>query len=273
MVKWPDGKRIAVLLAFDLDAETMWLNRGDGNRDHLQNLSRGSYGPRQGVPRILEMLDRHQVEATFFVPGYIAELYPETTKEIARRGHEIAFHGYYHEDDPTTPYEEEKERMERCNKLFEDMVGQTLRGHRAPEGIMYDYSLKLFLEQGYIHSSNWRHSDGPFIHELDGKKVPLVELPKDSIFDDTAYDFFTDSAPERYELKSAREMREIWQDEFDALAQEGRMMNFVMHPQHMGRASRIAMLSDFIGYMKANGAWFATNVECAEYVLKQEGML
>ena len=89
--------------------------------------------------------------------------------------------------------------------------------------MIHDYSLGLFAERGYIASSNWRDSDGPFIHELEGKKIPLVELPKDSIFDDTAYDFYTDSAPERYELKSPGEMLEIWKEEFDSLAAEGRM--------------------------------------------------
>ena len=47
MMTWPDNKRIAVMMAFDLDAETMWTTRGDGNHDHITNLSRGAYGPKQ----------------------------------------------------------------------------------------------------------------------------------------------------------------------------------------------------------------------------------
>jgi hypothetical protein len=94
-----------------------------------------------------------------------------------------------------------------------------------------------------------------------------VELPKDSIFDDTAYDFYTDSAPERYELKSPGEMFEIWKDEFDSLAVENRMINFVLHPQFVGRVSRVNMLSDLIGYMLSNGAWIDTNRDVAQYVL------
>ena len=156
MTQWPDNKRIAVMLAFDIDAETMWTTRGDGNEDHITNLSRGTYGPKQGIPRILDMLDVHQVKATFFIPGVIAE--------------------------------------------------------------KYDYSLELFLEHGYIYSSNWRDSDGPFLHQIDGKTVPLVELPKDSIFDDTAYDFYTDSAHERYELKTPDAKYEISKEQIDSLA-------------------------------------------------------
>ena len=271
MMTWPDNKRIAVMMAFDLDAETMWTTRG--NHDHITNLSRGAYGPKQGVPRILDMLDVYGVKATFFIPGVIAEHYPLVVKEISRRGHEIGFHGYLHEESTATSYEEEDATMTRCETIIKDLTGQSMAGHRGPGGVIHDYSLRLFLEHCYLYSSNWRDSDGPFIHTIDGRQVPLVELPKDSIFDDTAYDFYTDSAPERYELKSPREMLEIWKDEFDSLAAEGRMINFVLHPQFIGRASRVNMLSELIGYMLSHGAWIDTNRAVAEYVLENRYLL
>lgn len=269
MMNWPDKKRIAVMMAFDLDAETMWTTHGDGSTAHMTNLSRGAYGPKQGVPRILDMLDSHQVKATFFIPGVVAEHYPEVVKEIARRGHDIGFHGYLHEESTKTTYEQEDATMRHSEKIIYDLTGQKIAGHRAPGGVIHDYSLRLFLEHGYIYSSNWRDSDGPFLHQIDGKTVPLVELPKDSIFDDTAYDFYTDAAPERYGLKSPDEMFEIWKDEFDSLAVEGRMINFVLHPQFVGRASRVQMLSRLIGYMKSHGAWIDTNRAVASWVLKE----
>ena len=271
MMNWPDNKRIAVMMAFDLDAETMWTTHGDGSTAHMTNLSRGAYGPKQGVPRILDMLDSHQVKATFFIPGVVAEHYPEVVREIARRGHDIGFHGYLHEESTKTTYEQEDAPMHRREKISYDLTGQKIAGHRAPGGVIHDYSLRLFLEHDYIYSSNWRDSDGPFLHQIDGKTVPLVELPKDSIFDDTAYDFYTDAAPERYGLKSPDEMFEIWKEEFDSLAAEGRMINFVLHPQFVGRASRVQMLSRLIGYMKSHGAWLDTNRAVASWVLKENG--
>ena len=271
MMNWPDNKRIAVMMAFDLDAETMWTTHGDGSTAHMTNLSRGAYGPKQGVPRILDMLDSHQVKATFFIPGVVAEHYPEVVSEIARRGHDIGFHGYLHEESTKTTYEQEDATMHRSEKIIYDLTGQKIAGHRAPGGVIHDYCLRLFLELGYIYSSNWRDSDGPFLHQIDGKTVPLVELPKDSIFDDTAYDFYTDAAPERYGLKSPDEMFEIWKEEFDSLAVEGRMINFVLHPQFVGRASRVQMLSRLIGYMKSHGAWLDTNRAVASWVLKENG--
>ena len=272
-IQWPMEKQIAVMLAFDLDAETMWTTRGDGNAEHISNLSRGVYGPKQGVPRILNMLDTHAVKATFFIPGIVAEQYPRVVQQIAQRGHEIGFHGYLHEESPDTTREEEKATMQRCERLMAELTGCRMVGHRGPGGIVHDYSLALLLEQGYIYSSNWRNVDGPFLHRIDGEVVPLVELPKDSMFDDTAFDFFTDSEPERYELKSVQEMLEIWKEEFDALRAEGSMINFVLHPQFMGRVSRVDMLSDLIGYMKSNGAWIETNENVARYLLQAEKLL
>ncbi len=271
MMNWPNNKRIAVMLAFDLDAETMWTTHGDGSTAHMTNLSRGAYGPKQGVPRILDMLDCHQVKATFFIPGVVAEHYPEVVKEIARRGHDIGFHGYLHEESTKTTYEQENATMHRSEKIIYNLTGQKMVGHRAPGGVIHEYSLRLFLEHGYIYSSNWRDNDGPFLHQIDGKTIPLVELPKDSIFDDTAYDFFTDAAPERYGLKSPDEMFEIWKEEFDSLSLEGRMINFVLHPQFIGRASRVQMLSRLIGYMKSHNAWLDTNRAVASWILQENG--
>lgn len=135
MMTWPDNKRIAVMMAFDLDAETMWTTRGDGNHDHITNLSRGAYGPKQGVPRILDMLDVYGVKATFFIPGVIAEHYPLVVKEISRRGHEIGFHGYLHEESTATSYEEEDATMTRCETIIKDLTGQSMAGHRGPGGV------------------------------------------------------------------------------------------------------------------------------------------
>ncbi|OUN16356.1 polysaccharide deacetylase [Gemmiger sp. An87] len=260
------------MLGFDLDAETMWTTRGDGNADHITNLSRGAYGPVQGVPRLLAMLDDFGLKATFFVPGVVADQYPQVVKEIAARGHEIGFHGYYHEEFSTTTRAQEQATMERCEALIRDLTGQQMVSHRAPGGVIHDYTVDLLVERGYIASSNWRDSDGPFLHSVNGRPVPLVEVPKDSIFDDTAYDFYTDSAPERYELKSPAQMLEIWKEEFDFLADEGRMINFVLHPQFIGRASRVQMLRTLIGYMISRGAWIDTNAAVARHVLEQQGL-
>ena len=269
-MKWPDGKRIAIMVAFDIDGELLWLQRNHENEKHLTNLSRGRYATRQAVPRLLRMLEQEKIQATFFTPAWIAERYPDVIREIDRQGHEISYHGWMHESYDT--YEKEKALIEKCDSIFQKLLRKTPVGHRAPNGNVYEFNLPLWLEHGFIYSSNWRNSDGPFIHALNHQPIPIVELPKDSVFDDTAYDLYTECHPLRPNLRSGREMCEVWKNEFDALAEEGRMINLVMHPQFIGRPGNVRALRDLLHYMRDHGAWFATNEQAARYVLKQEGM-
>ncbi len=270
---WPDNKKIAIMMAFDLDAETLWLVRNKENWGNMVSLSRGAYGPKQGVPRILDMLDAHCVKATFFVPGWVAEKHEDTVREISRRGHEIAYHGYLHEEEPGISYEQENETMEKCEKIIERITGKKPVGHRAPGGLVHPFTIDMLYKRGYIYSSNWRDRDSAFFHELNGKKIPVVEFPKDSIYDDSAYFLVTNNPPIREGLQSASTMIEIWKDEFDGLAAEGdKIMSFVIHPQISGRVSRVNAISEFIGYMKSKGAWFRRSDEVASYLIDQSGL-
>lgn len=266
---WPNHKRMALLLSFDIDAETLWLTRNEINQHHLANLSRGQYAIKQGIPRLLKMLEEERLQATFFTTAYTAEIHPEVIKYISLCGHEISYHGYLHEVYDT--YEKENLLMEKAEKIFHNLIGKRPCGVRTPDGYVYDFHLKLWLDRGYIYSSNWRNNDGPFLHKLDGKIIPIVELPKDGIVDDTSYDMYTIQAPEHHYLRSGREMTEIWMEEFDGLADEGRMINFVMHPQFIGRPGYVRALRDFIRYAKDNGAWICTDEEAARWVLAQNG--
>lgn len=266
---WPNRKRIALCLSFDIDAETLWLTRNDINARHLVHLSRGLYATKQALPRILKMLDEEQLKATFFTTAYTADIHPEIIKYIAEQGHEIGYHGYMHEVKDT--YDEENALMDKVDNIIRNLTGKRSVGVRMPDGIIHDFHKQLWLDRGIIYSSNWRNNDGPFLLEIDGKEIPIVELPKDGIVDDTSYNMYTLQHPEHYYLRSGREMVQIWKDELDGLADEGRMLNFVMHPQFIGRPGYLRALRDFIHYAKENGAWIATDEQVAKHVLAQCG--
>lgn len=266
---WPDRKRIALCLSFDIDAETLWLTRNDINAKHLVHLSRGLYATKQALPRILNMLDEEHLKATFFTTAYTAEIHPYIIKYIADQGHEIGYHGYMHEVKDT--YAEENALMDKVDSIIRKLTGKRSVGVRMPDGIIHDFHKQLWLDRGIIYSSNWRNNDGPFLLKIDGKEIPIVELPKDGIVDDTSYNMYTLQHPEHYYLRSGREMVQIWKDELDGLADEGRMLNFVMHPQFIGRPGYVRALRDFIHYAKENGAWIATDEQVAKHVLTQSG--
>jgi len=103
---WPGGARVAVTLSFDFDNETLQLRNGDTSPSRL---STGEYGSRAALPRVLALLERYDIPATFFIPGVSAKLYPDDVKRIAEAGHELGIHGWIHEW--TASLERDDERM------------------------------------------------------------------------------------------------------------------------------------------------------------------
>src|SRR5712692_3766499 len=91
---WPNGAQVAVALSFDVDQETSSLRDG---KTSPALLAQGEYGSRAGLPRILKMLDRHAIPASFYIPGVSALLHPEDVRAIAAAGHEVGLHGWIHE--------------------------------------------------------------------------------------------------------------------------------------------------------------------------------
>ncbi|MFB6453409.1 polysaccharide deacetylase family protein [Bradyrhizobium tunisiense] len=108
---WPAGARVAVALSFDSDHETGELcEAGTSPRE----LSQGEYGSRVGIPRILDLLGRHGVKASFFVPAVSALLHPEEQRRIVAQGHEIGMHGWIHERNSQLTARDERELQRRA---------------------------------------------------------------------------------------------------------------------------------------------------------------
>src|SRR5215211_2406868 len=93
---WPNGAKVAVGLSFDVDNATATLSTGTID---YEIISRGEYGAIDGLPRILRLLDRQQIPASFFIPAVSAILHPKVITDIqgAKQQHEIGVHGWIHE--------------------------------------------------------------------------------------------------------------------------------------------------------------------------------
>ena len=143
-------------------------------------------------------------------------------------------------------------------------------GHRGPESIIHPFTPELLAQRGYLYSSSMKDCDWAYLWEKDGQVLPLVELPCDITMDDFTYFYFTFSDPAVRSMYTNREVFGNWKDEFDGLVEEGNKIFILkLHPQMIGRASRIAALGNFIAYMKRHGAWITTCEEAARYVLAQ----
>src|ERR1700724_3774080 len=130
---WPGDARVAVCLSFDVDNESYLLARGETSPT---TLSAADFGAETGLPRILRLLDRYRIPASFFIPAVSAILHPEMIPAILKSGrHEIGVHGWIHESLPALADAAEEERL--LNQAIEYLTkaaGKGPVGYRAPGG-------------------------------------------------------------------------------------------------------------------------------------------
>lgn len=262
-VTWPNGARIAVMLTFDFDAETLWLSRDPDNARRPGILSQGLYGAKVGVPKILETLKEEELKATFFVPGWTAEHHPQRTEMIVAEGHEIGHHSYSHSwIDPDFP-DKEVEEMEKGLDALKRVVGVVPKGYRSPAGETSDNLIRLLHKHGFLYDSSLLDDVVPYRMTLPGGGKGPVELPWHWSTDDAPYALFSVKSPRPIFTNS--HIKEVFQDEFREIYRWGGLYNLVMHPQVSGRPSRIALLRDMIAFIKSfPNVWFATGTEVAE---------
>lgn len=258
---WPNGIRCAVCITFDLDAETAWQEDPRlVNNPGVQ--SQGRYGPKVGVPIILDLLKRQAIESTFFIPGKIAEDYPHTIKAIIDAGHEIANHSYSHTPLYNLSLEEEEEELIRTKVILEGF-GVRIVGFRSPWEVS-ENTLFLLEKHKYLYSSNLMDDIRPYRHS----DAELIELPLQWITEDWAH-FAYGQGLFIKKIATNTEVREIWSDEFEGIFEFSGLFNLVLHPQVIGRPSRIKMLDEFISFIKAHdGVWIGTCLEIAEHVAR-----
>ncbi len=257
---WPEGKIAALTLGFDFDAETVWWDDPASMKAMPGPLSHGRYGPRVALPRILELLDRHRVRATFFVPAWVAQTYPQSVQAIVAAGHELGAHGVRHESPSSLSAEEEARLLKESRTVLEKLSGERLLGYRAPSWALSPSTLDLVAREGFLYSSNLMDSDLPYVHE---KPAGLVELPVSWVLDDAAHFWFDEASWEK-PIPSAASVLEIWKEEFEAVYEQGGYFNLTLHPQFIGRPARLKMLDEFLRWVEGFPAvWMAPGGEVA----------
>lgn len=269
-VAWPGGARIAVMLTFDFDAESLWLARDPANARRLGVLSQGLYAVKRGVPMILELLAEEKLPATFFVPGWVAEHHTASVKRLRDLGYEIGHHGYSHGwADPEDPAGEARE-LDHASEVLDRLIGVRPRGYRPPAGEITDNTMRLLAERGFLYDTNMLDDVYPYRHRLgDGRPGP-IELPTHWSIGDANYALTSIRHPRS--LMTNDHILTIWQDEFAELYRWGAYFNLVMHPQVIGRPSRLALLRRFIHWTRQfPGVWYATGTQVAEAWAAQSG--
>ena len=161
-------------------------------------VSRPSWSERESrvvknTHRLLECFDRHQIRATFFILGWVAESFPSLVREIASSGHELASHGYHHQLIYMLTRDQFRDDVRRAKALIEDQAGVAVGGYRAPSFSIVESSLWAFdvlIEEGYtydasvfpIHHDRYGIPGAPrHPHVIERAAGTIVEVPSSTV--------------------------------------------------------------------------------------------
>jgi peptidoglycan-N-acetylglucosamine deacetylase len=259
----PEGAPLpgTVCLTFDFDTMAAWMHMFD--RPTPGVLSRGEFGGRVGIWRVLDLLERYSIPATFFTPGYTAETFPEAMQAIAARGHEIGHHGYLHESptqflgDPVG----ERAMYERGLEALDRVVGVRPTGYRSPGWDLTWESVSILLELGFEYDSSMAGDDYRlyFARQGDvpaltggyhfGAETSLVEVPVSWSWDDfPQFEFVNSPRFSANTLANPGKVFEIWSSDIDYMVHRipDGVFDLTMHPQSIGRGHRLMLLERFI---------------------------
>lgn len=270
-MNWPNGKKCAVSFSFDVDVDSSWRQKliGDG-KDENEAVVRsiGQYAVARGLPRVLALLKKHGIKATFYVPGIVAENYTEAVMKIKEGGHEIAHHGYDHIPPTSLSEEEQVEAIVQGKETLKRVLNVVPVGYRSPGSGLGKKTLDALVDNGIIYDSSMMGDDMPYEFKTPGGKK-ILELPWKWVTDDFVFYSFNYYPPLTYKKAppvDPRTVTQIWKDEFDVIHEEGLYMMAIGHPHQIGQASRIKALEDFINYIKKqDDVWIATGEEIAKH--------
>ncbi len=134
--------------------------------------------------RILDLFAAHQVKATFFIVGWIAERYPDLVREIDRQGHEIGCHSYLHRKIYDLTPEEFKADTQHAKEILEQITGKPVHGYRAPSYSITNkslWALDILAELGFRYDAprfSYRlEEQGMMEYPISTLKLPGLNLP------------------------------------------------------------------------------------------------
>lgn len=265
---------LACGLTFDFDAASVWL--GSYKSRNPSMISRGEFGA-VAMFRVLDLLRKYEIAASFCVPGHTALSYPDLVRRIADGGHEIVHHGWVHENPADFSEQDERRNIERGLEAIFAAAQVVPKGYRSPSWDFSERTIGILKDFGFVYDSSLMGSDftpyyarqgdvfddvNPFIF---GENIDLVELPVSWLMDDFPHFEFVEN--DTYGLSAPSKVEEIWKGEFDYAHQHvsDGIFSITMHPQVIGRGHRMLMLERLIQYFSADGkAHFTTLIDYAE---------
>ena len=264
-----------ICMTVDYDAVSTWIAAGQTG---LRTLSRGEFAE-LATPPLLQIFKRYGIVTSWYIPGTTALQYRDSVAAVGAAGHEIANHTLRHEDIGALPIDQMRHSLQRTNEILEEITGQRAVGARLSGADLGDGTvLKVMAEMGFQYDSSllggYRATWAPAPHTIDAESLirrdaplDLVELPFHWILTDfSQFEFHYGPPQYRALLPNARQVEEVWKDEIDDLISRdpGGFLMFALHPQVIGRGSRLSMLERVIEHALQKNCRFATARAIAE---------
>ena len=275
--------RHIVCLTFDFDVMTGFIARGMTTPTPI---SRGEFGL-VAIPRILGLLRRYEIRATFFVPGVVIDMYPAACEQIIAAGHEIGHHGYTHVPPASLSREREEDGLVRGNESIQRVCGKPARGYRSPSWDLSPHTVELLLQHGFVYESSMMGDDYTPYYARQGDQIrleeacvwgastPLIEMPISWSLDDYPhFEFVRTQSTVLPGLMNAHSVLQNWVDDFVYMQQilDWGVLTYTMHPYVIGRGHRMIMLERLIERLREGGAVFLSMEEAAgEFAERGEG--
>ena len=267
-LRWPGDNRCCVSITVDLSvaAGPEGILAQDLRSDAAQ------FGRHDGLDQLLSVLRRHQLKATFAVPAVMARIQRDRLRALAAEGHEIAAHGFKHEDVSKLDRAEEKARLALTTEILTETIGARPTGwFSLPRrddpfagGTISGNTMDLLIEGGYAYMGNGLADDIPHYWVTDfASRRAILTLPYYYHFDDIFFDLFPAKGTG---LENTDFLVRNWKAEFDAQYRRGRYFHMVLHPHASGWGHRLRLLDDFLSTLRAYpGLWNPTGSELSRY--------
>ncbi len=284
-------KEIIVCYGIHVDAVAGWLG-SYGGEDSPCDITRGLFAGEVGSPRLLSLFQRSKIPTTWFIPGHSIETFPAQMQAVADAGHEIALHGYSHENPVAMTAEQEEAVLTRCIDLVEQFTGRRPRGYVAPWWELSSATVRLLLANGITYDNSRMDNDfHPFYARVGdswtkidysraaeswmkplvrGEETDLVEIGANWYLDDLPPMMFIKKAPNSHGFVNPRDLEEIWRDQFDWVYREYDYAVFpiTIHPDVSGRPQVLMMHERLIEYISAHAGvrWMTFEDAASDFV-------
>ncbi len=255
--EWPNGKRVAVCLSWDVDGESsQYVRFPERARNQLSELHQRLYGPQIGIWKVLNLLKKYEHPGTFFIPSYTAKLHPDMVAKILENGHAIGLHGHLHHSLDQHNREQEEDVLVKSQEIFRELTGQVPRIYRAPSWELNRWSPELLVQHGVVSDSSLMDDERPYA--LETPRGPLIEIPIHWLLDDAEHWHHSRENRDKA-IADPDTVFRLWSREFDGHYASGGCFVLTLHPFISGRWAYMSVVERLIQHISAHpGVWWTT---------------